>query len=452
MPHQSPAPVISPENASRITWHKWIARYPYTAAAVVLFISQAFPPMLRHHNEWTEVYVAASQDLLAGRNFLAEAHGYSYPPFLTMVSLPFTLMPPALSVLIFYAISVACFVYVVKSAWSLSGGGRLQGAGERAPSGEHLLFLLALFCAGRFLLDALNHMQTDLLIAALLMAGCLALHANRGFRAATWIGLAAAMKCTPLLFAPYLAWRGKWVAALWLITISVGVNFLPDLVHRPPSGGFWAMEWYTRYIQPMGQQNYVPGNWSTAIDNNQSLAGAVNRLFTTSLKWTAAGAETVNSKSALSPLALKGVTFLVYALVTIPSVYAMWRRRRRGTPVRDKPDADSLEFSIVFLLMLLLSPISSRAHFGVMLLPALCVGRIAISEGNRAALTLLLLATLASLISYSNPLNILHPVALWAGFVSLVAVLLLAGCILGLLQKKSALQEGAQSGPNSSFR
>jgi hypothetical protein len=136
---------------------------------------------------------------------------------------------------------------------------------------------------------------------------------------------------------------------------------------------------------------------------------------------------------------------LVYAIVTIPAAYAFWRRRRRNCPARDDFFADALEFSIIFLLMLLLSPRSSRTHFGIMLLPALCVGRIAVSQGSRAAWSLLLVATFVSLISYSNPLNILFPVTLWAGGVSLIAVLLLAGCITGLL-----LMEGKDGGISDS--
>ena len=416
------------------------ARYPYTAAAAILFISQAFPPLFRVRTEWTEVFVLASRNFLAGQDFLTKDQGYVYPPFFAMVSTPFTLLPQALSQFVFYLISFACLIHVVKNSWSMSGGGRLQGAEVNVERGEHVVFLLAVFCAGRFLLNALSHMQTDLVLAALVIAGCLALRAGRGFVAATWIGLAAAIKCTPLLFAPYLAWRGKWLAALWLVVVAVGVNFLPDLVHRPPTGGYWAVEWYTRYISPMRQEDYVPGAWYTAIINNQSLAGAVKRFSTTELKRTPNGIDAVRKKSELSPAALRAIALTLYAMVTIPSAYAMWRRRRTTGPPRAAPDADILEFSIILLLMLLLSPNSSRAHFGTMILPAFCLGRIALTGHSRAAWTLFLLTTFVSLICYNVSFNILFTPTLWAGAVSLVALLLLAGCIMGLLQGETHSQ------------
>jgi hypothetical protein len=429
----SASPAASSQNGGRVSLWAWAKEHPYTVAATFFFISQAFPALLRHHTEWNDVFVTASRNLMAGRD-LAQGSAYLYPPFLALASIPFTLLPQALSQFIFYAINVACMIYVVKGAWSLSGGGRLQGAGEKVSSREHLVFLLALFCTGRFLVNALYQMQSDLLIAALLIAGCVALRAKKDFWAATSIGLAAAIKCTPVLFAPYLAWRGKWQAALWLVVIAVGVNFLPDLAYRSPSGGFWAADWCAHYIRPLTQESSVPGAWFAEISGNQSLSGAVNRFFTTSLKWTAEGVETVNRNDSFSPKTLRGITLLLYAIITVPAVYALRRRRRRDGPPGNDPFADALEFSIIFLLMLLLSPRSSRTHFGIMLLPALCVGRIAVSQNSHAAWSILLTATFASLISYSNPLNILCPVALWAGGVSLIAVLLLAGCIMGLLR------------------
>src|SRR5438874_1333 len=80
---------------------------------------------------------------------------------------------------------------------------------------------LGLACALPYVLSVMDHQQTDLLIAALLIGGCLALQRARALSAATLFGLAAGMKCTPLLWAPYLAWRGRWKAAAWLVAVAV---------------------------------------------------------------------------------------------------------------------------------------------------------------------------------------------------------------------------------------
>ena len=98
----------------------------------------------------------------------------------------------------------------------------MQGPGENVAPKENMAFLMACLCAARFLQNSLSHAQTDLLIAALLMAGFLALKSKKDFAAATWIGFGAAFKATPLLFAPYLVWRGKWLCAVWLVVVASG--------------------------------------------------------------------------------------------------------------------------------------------------------------------------------------------------------------------------------------
>src|SRR5207249_2663870 len=102
---------------------------------------------------------------------------------------------------LWYLINVVCVIGLVRWAWRVSGGGPLEGAG--APDWrEHLVFGIGLACAFRFVMDCLAHQQIDLVIGALLMGGCLALARSRGLLAATAFGLAAALKCTALLWAP----------------------------------------------------------------------------------------------------------------------------------------------------------------------------------------------------------------------------------------------------------
>ncbi len=410
-----------------------LLQHPYSAAAMLYFISQAFPAVLRQHTEWTEVYVAASRDLLTGRDFLAGPGGYLYPPFFTVLSIPFTLLPVVWSQFIWYAFSFFCLVFFVKRAWFLSGGGSLQGAAGEKQAKEHLIFLAGCLCSARFLQNALSHTQTDLLIAALIIAGCFALLSGRNMLAATWIGFAAAFKCTPLLFAPYLAWKGKWIPAIWLVIFAVGLNFLPDLVHSSPSGGSWAALWFTRYLRPMTQSEYVPGSWHTAIVNNQSISGAVNRLFTTRVESTHEGVEITTRESILSLPALRYLTFLLYAVLLLVSWFAF--RQREGDLLPDNPRREVLEYSTILLLMLLFSPNSSPAHFGVMLLPAFCIARVAVKEKNHALQVGLIAATFFTLVSNNFPgLKPLHILTHWAGAVSIAAFILWVGCICALLR------------------
>jgi uncharacterized membrane protein len=54
-----------------------------------------------------------------------------------------------------------------------------------------------LACGGYYVFDSLGHQQTDLMIAALLFQGCLAVRDGRGLLGGVLLGIAAGCKCTP---------------------------------------------------------------------------------------------------------------------------------------------------------------------------------------------------------------------------------------------------------------
>src|SRR5262249_38815550 len=143
--------------------------------------------------------------------------------------------------------------------------------GDKTPAGrkQHVIWFLGLLGGLRYVMDGLAHQQTDIVIGALLMGGCLAWTRERPWLAATPLGLAAGCKCTPLLFALYFLWRARWLAAGWLVTVALGVNLLPDLMHSPPRGGSWLSEWFALYLQPMQASNYYPGMWASEPIYNQ---------------------------------------------------------------------------------------------------------------------------------------------------------------------------------------
>ena len=76
--------------------------------------------------------------------------------------------------------------------------------------------------------------ETDLVIGTLLFGGCLAWQRSRDWLAAFLWGAAAAFKCTPLLLAAYLLWRGRWAPAIALLGLAIPVA--EDAPTGPPAG------------------------------------------------------------------------------------------------------------------------------------------------------------------------------------------------------------------------
>src|SRR5438093_3029344 len=106
----------------------WVRTYPWTILAIVILLVHFVPVLLKQHSEWQEVYVRAAERLLNGGDVYRLEDGYSYPPFMAWLAIPFTTLPPTLSRTVWFAINVFCLVCMCRLAWRLAGGGRLEGA------------------------------------------------------------------------------------------------------------------------------------------------------------------------------------------------------------------------------------------------------------------------------------------------------------------------------------
>ena len=428
-----------------------ILRHPYSSALALSLIIMGFGATFKHQSAWDRTGPGVSVMLREGRDFYANEKTFTYPPFQAWLNIPLTWMPLRAARAIWYILSAACLVYMIWESWRLAGGPRLEPLGEYADAKprEHWAFVLGLICALQFALNSLTHLQTDLLIGALLTAGCAAIVSRKFMRAATWIGLAAAFKCTPLLFAPYLVWKRKPIPAAWLIIIAIGANVLPNTVHAPPQRGLWLAEWSRLYLAPMERANYVPGDWKNQLDNNQSFAGAAKRWLMTTWR-IAPGEFHVVDRDRHPSAAIIRWTYLLSCIVALLiAAWAMWRRARSKTSDATSsagacaprwPSRDIIECGIVLLLMVLLSPNSSRAHFCVTLLPAFCIGRFAFEEKSRWLTVLLIAAAICSTLSIHIRLDATlaaEQILLWIGVVMFAAIFLLWASVIALLHPSS---------------
>lgn len=428
----------------------WLAKlyaHPYSTAFVVDCLVLLALNLRKATTEFDWTFMLSAQNLVNG-NGLYQVQvppyiAYTYPPFMAMLVIPFASMPRLLGRGSWLVFVCSCAGFLCRGAWRLAGGGRLEGGSAKGiDTREHLVAALGLLCAYPYVESGLSHLQADPLIAALLIAGCMALERSRDLRAATCFGLAASMKCTPLLWVPYLAWRGRWRAAAWLVAVAVGVNLLPNLVNAPAGGGFWLVEWITRFLAPMTRPSYVTGQWYAWVLDNQSLAGTIGRWATTQLTWQA-GSLGLDGRS--HPLATSVLRPLIYGLEAALLLAAWYVLRRR---VPDKQSAGTaagalaapFEYSVVLLLMLLLSPMSGRPHFATMLLPAFCLARVAVYDQRRGLFVLLLAnaVLMVALLPWWG--NSVGRLSMWWGFLAASAVLLLAGCLSVLVSEARGLQ------------
>ncbi|HEY2784027.1 MAG TPA: glycosyltransferase family 87 protein [Fimbriiglobus sp.] len=416
---------------------RWAYCHRYFLALAVALLSMAVPFFFgRKHSEWHSVFVAAGSNLLAGNDIFTIETGYTYPPFQALLASPFFRMPVGLAAFVWYAVNAFSLVWLLRSAWRLSGGGRLDG---EPPAGwrEEAVCFLGLSVGGCFLFHAIAHQQTDIIVSALAVGGCEFLSRGRGKTAGVLIGLAAAMKCTPLLFAPYLILKRRFAAAACLLAAAVGVNFLPDLVSRPADGGTWLGRWYTFYLAPMARPDYAPGIWASDVIYNQSLSGAAGRWTRTT--WHLVGSTVVTREvpPVLDPVNTKRLILLVSVGLCGLAVIAGMRRRESDNPA--VPPRIALECGIVFALMLLLSPMSSIPHSITMLLPGFVMARMTVIGRSRVSAVILGLMIVTALTSNKDLLGPkLYTLGLWYGGVMGLAAAAFAGGVWGFLNRRES--------------
>ena len=236
----------------------------FRAAAFVIFIvAIGLISWLQKPKDWEHVYLPAGIHLRAGENIFRE--GYVYPPFQALVAVPFSWLSPQVGRALWACSNAVAAALLFVAAWRLSGGRNFFDPGE------FYILILGLTTAVGFVFDAITNAQTDVIIAASVVGGCFVSARGHRLGGSTLIGLGAAAKCTPLLFAPFFVLKRRWTSAGLLVAVALIANLLPDLITPASDGHSYLQEWAHNYLGAVLGKTYVPGRWATAIEFNHSL-------------------------------------------------------------------------------------------------------------------------------------------------------------------------------------
>jgi hypothetical protein len=431
----------------------WLKGHPFTALGGLLLVVLAIFFCRRQDSEWEQVYIPAAAHLWKGEDMYRVGESYLYPPFMALAALPFVPLPSLPLRLVWFAVNAVCLLALLRWSWQVAGGGRLEDRRNDKGS-QRFAAVCGCLCGISYLENCLAHQQTDIVIGALLAGGCLLLGRGRQLSAATALGLAAACKCTALLWAPYLFWRRRPLAAIWVVVVALGVNLLPDLVSPAPEDRSWLAEYAHRFLKPLTASDHYVGTWGSDAVYNQSLTGLARRWCMTTWNWTATDCTIEERQPPIGPQTLR---WCVYGAELSLLAAVLWIC---GQPFRNLLDdgvesSHALECSMVLLLMVLLSPMSSKAHFGTLVLPGFCLARAALRSHGPLLKAVLAGAVVLSLLCNKDPLGErLYTLSLWYGLVTWQTLLLLAGCLLvhrrqqrAVLQRlpSPALSEGSST-------
>jgi hypothetical protein len=357
--------------------------------------------------DWGTTFLPAARRLQSGEDLFVA--GYTYPPWQAFLAVPFTWIPDWAARILWACVNALAAGRFLSSSWELAGGSWDPSA-ELTPGNRSLqVFIAGLAAALGYFFDALTNGHTDLIIAALVIGGCLPAMSHRPLARPIQLGLGAAAKLTPLLFVPWFLLRRGLKPAVVILLVVLGVNLLPDLIFPPHSGRTRLADWAERFLTPVAQH---PGQWATAPDFNHSLPGFFHR-FPATLPFHAA---------FIALLALLALTALATLLAPRPG-------KKPGSP--ENESLQPFEIGMILCLMLLLSPASSKPHFCILLLPAWALARAALVTHQPFLRTLLLLSVLLGIMANKDLTGgWIYGLFKWYGGITLQTILLFFGCAI----------------------
>ena len=385
------------------------------ALLLAALLGAAFAPhsFLFGATDWEKVYIPAAERLIAGETLYREA--FVYPPAAVLLPLPALAVPAHFWPLHFWAMSLLGGIGLLLVGWRFTGG-RFAWL---PPWRECATALLGLAAGFGYVFDVLVNRQIDLLLAGGVVAGCWCLAKRRPYAGAALIGLAAAMKCTPLLFVPYLCWVGHRRAAAVVFAAALAANFVPDALYPPGDGQPRLKVWAERVFAPKLASDQNPGEWYAAVGFNHSLSGWTTRLGTAELIRRDGAWDVRPRADPASPKALKLVVASAALSLLILAAWAT-RRSRGVTP---------LGVGMTLALMVLLSPMSSKPHFCVLVIPAWALARAGFERSRKLHVVSAVVAVLGLLPNKDLLGGDAYDWILWNGAVPLGALALFAGCV-----------------------
>ena len=191
-------------------------------------------------------------------------------------------------------------------------------------------------------------------------ARSLGLRAKRQVLAGALIALAAAIKAFPIAALVYLIYRRYWKASVSLVLTLV---FLLLVLPAPFRGGFqrswndlakWGAGMLKYDARGVGQRPGRSQTWK-----NQSIVGVANRLLRhVDVDSTKPPAQPIYANVADLEFATVNAIIIAVALLLGTIFLAVMPPRRARTP-----ETDAIEFALLFLLMLMLTPLSLFVSF-----------------------------------------------------------------------------------------
>ncbi len=335
-----------------------LRKYGPWAGLMVAFA--AYYPRFAKDSAGMVLYPQAGDCVLQGAPLHQCAEFFSYPPVFAFLMAPFALLPMGARVLVWYVISVAatigCFAISEKLVLRLLPG-------DWSENELGWLRITTAILSLKFVLAVFEWQAYDTLAYLFVLAGLWAIAAHRAVIGGAVLALAAAIKATPLVFLPYLIVKRRFLAAVIFTAVFLMLWWLPDAYAALKNMHPHYLEVWLRQIAGPAlalKQNPSEPYWTAWMGANllnHSFNGMVARLV-------------VDTAAAIH---FNGILYALCALYIAMIGLLLLRSARRE-------DFVAVDASILAISMLMLSPMTSRYHYILLILPYMTIVGLAVRD------------------------------------------------------------------------
>jgi hypothetical protein len=415
------------------------------------------PKSVRDFNDFN-VFFGAGEGVLKGKDIYftptsPEGRYFLYPP-------AFALYMSGVAQLGLWGASV--YWYVVSMFMLLSSAWLISGILAQNRSARIAMAFLGIILVGRFIDSDFGNGNANIHVLFFLSLGVWCLAKNRCFSGGLSFGIAAIVKLTPIIFMGYFFWKwliscfrkkipqkdafeeisptSYWgqslrgmIAALLLFTV-----ILPSMVLGLQKNVALHCTFYSAMIHPyLTVSNAADKYWDSGYS-----AKTILLHYLTLRKTENTEGNRININLADWPQDVVWHLYLIISFLMVGLCLISWKNyTTRHMHTHSFPFALALELGSVVSLMVLISPLTRKAHFVVLLIPviaALGAGLHPAWPKSRFLKRLLIWgAIIVGIIGTGTSTDVLgrhlfeiadaHVVLFWAGFAIWIA------CIISLL-------------------
>ncbi len=355
---------------------------------------------------------------------LAGERHYLYPPIFAIYMSGVARLPPVPAAAYWL---VASLLLALLAAWLCAG----IVVRDRAP--RLAIAALAMLCAGRFLDSDLQNGNANAHVVGLIAIGIALLARGRHALGGSVLAAAAAFKVTPAIFLPYLIYKRAWRAtAGFAAGLGLLLVVVPSLVLGPDRALALLADFGRDMLEPFASVDRLPDKYSTS---GYSLKAFLLRHLAEVSGSKLGDPEVYVNVASLSPDTVWKIVLVATAALGLACAWA-WRRPLAPAALDGAAaHAFLVEVGTVLAAMVIVSPLTRKAHLLVLLVPAAAAAaalfrtlpagaaraRRALSISFAVALVVPLLTSRDVLgrdlerVARAHTLILLAPLSLWLG-------------------------------------